>query len=141
MPSTLESKVIKAPVEQIWDKFNNFHDISWAAKVLTSCEKVGELDGDAVGAKRLLNGAIHETQTEINPDNYTLRYSIDDGPSPISSDDVSNFIATVQLSPLPDGSGTLVKWGSRWDSNSDDAVSFCSGIYAALLNELAESFV
>ena len=139
MPSTMQSKVIHAPMDQVWEKFSNFHELPWAAKVLSSCEKVGDVSGDQVGAKRILNKAFHETLTELDPAAYSVKYSIDDGPSPVSKEEVSNYIGTIQLSASDDG-GTLVDWNSYWDSNSEDAVAFCHGIYVALLNELADSF-
>ena len=140
MPTTTQSRLINASIDETWQKFRNFHEISWAEKVLFSCEKVGEIRGDMAGAKRILNHAFHETLIEIDPTSHSLKYSIDDGPSPVSKDEVSNYIGAVQMTPNPDGNGTLVVWSSSWDSNSEDAVAFCSGIYVALLNELAETF-
>ncbi len=140
MPSTTQSKAINAPVDSVWELFSNFHDLSWAARVLSSCEKVGDIDGTEVGAKRILNGAFHETLTEIHPPGRWLKYSIDDGPSPVSKDEVSNYIGEIRLHPAADGAGTLVEWDSSWESNSDDAVEFCHGIYVALLKELADVF-
>ena len=140
MPSTHQSIVINTTIDSIWEKFNNFHDMPWAANVLTSVEKVGDKGGSEIGAKRVLNGAFHETLTRVDADNYLIEYSIDDGPSPVSKDEVSNYIGVIQLSPAPDTDGTLVVWASSWESNSEDAVEFCHGIYVALLDELANSF-
>jgi len=139
MPTTTQSKVINATIDTVWGNFRDFHDISWAAKVLASCEKVGDVSGAEVGAKRIVNGAFHETLREINPSGYSVVYSIDDGPSPLSKDEVSNYTGTIQLTPAEDG-GTLVEWISCWESNSDDAVEFCHGVYSALLKELAELY-
>lgn len=140
MPSTNQSKVIDAPITVVWDKFNNFHDLSWAPNVITNVEKIGSVDGGEVGAKRILNNAFQETLVEIDNGKYRLKYSIDDGPSPVSKDEVSNYYGVVQLSPATEGSGTLVEWSSSWESNVDDAVEFCHGIHVALLSELANSF-
>ena len=140
MPSTYQSIIINTTIENIWSKFSNFHDISWAAKVLPSIEKVGDISGNEVGAKRVLNGAFHETLTRVDAENYLVEYSIDDGPSPVSKEEVSNYRGVIRLSPAQDAEGTLVEWTSSWESNSDDAVDFCHGIYIALLNELAKSF-
>ena len=139
MPSTIQSKIIDAPIDAVWKKFHDFHDLSWAANVLPSCEKTGDINGREAGATRLLNGAFKETLREIDPQAYSLKYSIDDGPSPVSKDEVANYFGTIQLSPA-EGGGTLVDWNSSWESNSMDAVDFCHGIYVALLNELASSF-
>ena len=139
MPSTKQSKVVNAPIDSVWKHFSDFHDVSWGAKVLASCEQVGDIAGTEIGAKRILNGAFHETLTEVDASGYSLKYSIDDGPSPVSKNDVSNYIGVIQLSLAAEG-GTLVQWDSYWDSDSEDAVEFCHGIYVALLNELADVY-
>ena len=138
MPSTNQSKNISAPIADVWAKFTNFHDLSWAPNVITNLEPVGDVDGIDIGAKRILNGAFHETLAEVDNDNHMLKYSIDDGPSPVSKGEVSNYFGIIQLSPSDDG--TLVEWSSSWDSNGEEAVEFCQGIYVALLNELDASF-
>ncbi len=140
MPSTSQSIVVPAPIAEVWARLSNFHDFSWAPNVITRVDKVGELAGNAVGAKRILNQVFHETLIEVDEDRHMLRYSIDDGPSPVSPDDVSNYIGSIKLGPDPEGAGTLVEWTSSWESNSEDAVEFCHGIYVALLEALAKSF-
>ncbi|MCK5395150.1 MAG: SRPBCC family protein, partial [Gammaproteobacteria bacterium] len=84
MPETNQSIDINAPISDVWAKLNNFHNFSWAPNVITSVDKVGDIDGGQVGAKRVLNSAFHETLVEIDNNNYSLKYSIDDGPSPVS---------------------------------------------------------
>ncbi len=140
MLTTNQSIVVDAPIADVWSRFSDFHDFSWAPNVMTQVDKVGSIDGGSPGAKRILNNAFHETLIEINNDEYSLKYSIDDGPSPVSKEEVDNYVGVVRLSPAEDGSGTLVEWSSSWDSNVDDAVEFCHGIYVALLGELAKSF-
>ena len=140
MPETNQSIDIDASISDTWSRFNNFHDLSWAPNVITSVEKVGSTNGTEVGAKRILNNAFHETLVEVNNDAYTLKYSIDDGPSPVSKEEVSNYYGVIKLSPAGDGNKTHVEWTSSWESNAEDAVEFCHGIYVALLNELSESF-
>ena len=140
MPTTNQSIDIDASISEVWTKLNDFHDLSWAPNVISSVEKVGNIAGGEVGAKRVLNNAFHETLVEIDHDKHMLRYSIDDGPSPVSKDEVSNYYGLVKLSPEDEGTKTHVEWSSSWESKSDDAVAFCHGIYVALLNELAESF-
>lgn len=140
MPTTNQSIVVDAPIEDVWSRFINFHDLSWAPNVISNVEKVGDVDGGIPGAKRILNNAFHETLIEINSDEYFLRYSIDDGPSPVSKAEVDNYVGVVTLGPSAEGDGTLVEWTSSWESRADDAVAFCHGIYVALLEELANSF-
>ena len=140
MPSTYQSIVVNASIENTWDKLSNFHELPWASKVLPIIEKIGDKNGDEVGAKRVLNDAFHETLTRVDLENYLLEYSIDDGPSPVSKDEVSNYRGLIKLSPAQDSDGTLVVWTSSWESKVDDAVEFCRGIYVALLGELERSF-
>lgn len=140
MPTTDQSIVVDAPIADVWRRFADFHDLSWAPNVISSVQKVGSIDGGTPGAKRILNAAFHETLTELDGDKYFLKYSIDDGPSPVSKEEVANYFGVVQLTPSEEGDGTLVRWTSSWESNVDDAVEFCHGIYVALLGELAKSF-
>lgn len=140
MPSTYQARVIDAPIDEVWSRVRNFHDLSWAPNVVTRAEAVGDRGPDEVGARRVLNDAFHETLIELDEAAHTLKYSIDEGPSPVSSKEVSNYQGIVQLSPAPEGQGTLVEWSSSWDADTEDAVSFCSGIYSALLDELKNEF-
>lgn len=138
MPTTDQSIIVEASIDAVWAKLSNFHDLSWAPNVISSVDVVGDVDGGSPGAKRILNNAFHETLTDVNSDEHVIKYSIDDGPAPISKDDISNYVGVIRLSS--DGDGTLVKWTSSWDSSVDDAVEFCQGIYLALLDDLAKSF-
>ena len=140
MGKTYQSIAIDVSVEDVWVRIKNFHDFSWAEGVITSCEAVGDKTGDQVGAKRLLNGAIHETLLELDSKQHTIRYSIDNGPSPISSAEVSNYIGIVSLKPGADGGETLVEWTSSWQGNENAAEEFCHGVYVAMLNALKSSF-
>lgn len=139
MPSTNQSMVINAPIEQVWARFSDFHDLSWASTIVTSVDKVGDIDGDEVGARRLVNEVFYETLLEIDHDKKILRYSVDDGPSPLSRNEVSNYEGLVKLSSDAGTGGTLVEWSSSWESDSQEAVEFCHDIYVALLDALAKS--
>lgn len=140
MSSTYQSIVVNASVDEVWQRVKNFHDFSWASQVITSCEAVGSKGPTDVGAKRILNDAFHETLIRMEPENHLLEYSIDDGPSPVSASEVSNYVGSLQLHPVTLGEATFVEWYSCWDSQSEDAVEFCHGIYVALLQTLAASF-
>ncbi len=58
MGQTYQSTVVNAPVEKVWERLRNFHEMSWASGVIEKCEPVGELQGNQIGAKRLLNGVL-----------------------------------------------------------------------------------
>ena len=139
MHSTNQAKVIHASVDQVWDRIHDFHRLDWAPSVIEQVDKVGHLAGNAPGAKRLLNGAFAETLISLDEINHEFKYSLDDGPSPISKQDVSNYVGTVKLNERPDGQTDMV-WTSTWDAKNEDAVEFCHGIYVALMGDLDKSF-
>lgn len=139
MPACYQSIVISAPIERVWDTIKNFHDFSWAAGVIERCEAVGDLGGTEAGAKRVLNGEFHETLLECNEAVHRIRYSIDDGPSPVSPAEVKNYVGVIQLRPVTLGDATFMEWSSSWESQSEEARDFCHSIYVALLKQLART--
>jgi hypothetical protein len=76
---THQSITINAPVDEGWKALRNFHDMSWAPNVITDLKVVGQTAADQVGTSRVLNGAFRETLLELNEDQKTFSYSIDDG--------------------------------------------------------------
>lgn len=129
---------INAPIATVWQKIANFHDMSWADGVITSLVKVGQASGTELGAKRLLNDAIHETLVSLDVNNYTFSYSIDDGPGPIAKSTVTNYLGVVKLSQSING--TLVEWRASFTSaNESEVAEFCDPIYLALLGALKGS--
>ncbi len=127
-------------MDKVWNTISNFHDLSWAPNVVTQLDVVGDKAGNEVGAGRLLNGAFSETLQSFDADNGTFTYSIDDGPSPVSKDDVSNYIGTVRVTPVTQGGGgTFVEWASAWENNDEPAFEFCHTIYVALLDDMKKS--
>ncbi len=134
------SAVINAPVAEVWAILRNFHDLSWTSAV-ESLEPVGDVRSDQVGAKRLLNGAIHETLRALNDLEHTFQYQITDGPSPISKDDLKFYHGTVSVLPVTDQNTSYVSWITRFESK-DDAVTqeFCDPFYSTFLAHLKARF-
>lgn len=140
MPRTYQSIYIGAPIDDVWMIVRDFLDFSWSEQVITSCESIGKKTGMEIGAKRLLNRAFLETLIEHSDEHRLMRYSIDDGPSPVSSAEVADYVGRLELRPVTRSNGTFVEWSSSWSSSSEDAVEFCGKIYNALLDELAAKF-
>lgn len=138
MPQCYQSILINAPIERVWDTVKDFHDFSWAGGVIDRCEAVGELRGCESGAKRILNGVFHETLLDYDPSARRIRYSIDEGPSPVSPNEIKNYVGTLQLHSISSNEGTLVEWSSSWESQDETAHDFCGLMYAALLRALAK---
>jgi len=141
MGKCYNSVVIDASVDKVWQIINNFHDLSWGDKVVTKVDIVGDVSGTKVGAKRILNGAFHETLLSIDNDNLSFTYSIDDGPDPVAKEAVTNYVGRVSLSPVTDSGKTFIEWVSTYESDDDGAVGdFCNPIYAGLLESLKSKF-
>ncbi len=138
MPNCYQSIIVNASIDEVWETIKDFHDMSWASQVIESCESEGNYSGTEVGAKRLLNNVFHETLLESNAQEFRIRYSIDDGPSPVSASEVSNYIGQIQLKPITLNDATFVEWSSSWESKTEEAREFCHQIYIALLRALAE---
>jgi Polyketide cyclase / dehydrase and lipid transport len=136
MGQTYQSIMIEAPADEVWAVIRNFHDMSWSPNVVTDLKIVGDIGGDQAGAGRILNDAFHETLRELDDDSYEFSYTIDDGPSPISSADVSDYIGRVSVRPVTEGRGSFVEWSSTWEKNDEAAGEFCHGIYVALLADM-----
>lgn len=137
MGTTHQEIQINAPADRVWMAICDFHDMSWAPNVITGVDKVGDKPGSEPGAGRVLNGVFHETLQTVDNDQMTFTYSIDDGPSPVSKEEVSNYIGRVVVEPS--GAGTRVEWTSRWEQNDEPVHDFCHGIYVALLNDMKKS--
>lgn len=140
MGKTYQTAVINAPVGQVWNRIKNFHDMSWASGVIEKCEAVGDRLGNQIGARRILNDAFQETLVELSEIDKSFKYTIDDGPAPVSKDDVKDYVGAVRLISITENDTCLIEWSSHWESPKDDACDFCHNIYVALLNELKKSF-
>ena len=139
MGRTQQSIEIGAPAEKVWHAIRNFHDLGWAPNVISGVEAIGDKAGDEVGAIRILNGAFRETLLTLDDEGKTFTYSIDDGPSPVSKDDVKNYVGKVTVQQAEEGGNTLVEWTSAWQDNDEPAAEFCHGIYVALLQDMKQS--
>ena len=137
MPKCYQTRVINAPIDNVWEKISNFHDISsWAPNIVETCEKIGKLNGKEIGSKRLLNKAFHETLVSLNQAEYSFSYSIDEGPSPISSMEVKNYLGEVRLLEITQTNETFIEWKSSWEALNSNGEEFCHTIYVALMNDL-----
>jgi hypothetical protein len=133
------STIINAPTDKVWSTIRNFHDVSWASGPIESCEAVGTLSGDQVGAQRRLNGAFEETLIGVNDRDRSFTYQITEGPSPISSNEIASYYGEVRVLPVTDSGGTFVEWSSSWTGTAGSVAEFCDPIYQALLGALKQS--
>ncbi|PTR16153.1 polyketide cyclase/dehydrase/lipid transport protein [Nitrosospira sp. Nsp2] len=140
MPKVYNSIIVFAPIEQVWSRIRDFHDFSWAPSVITSCEKVGDGDGRSVGAKRRLNGALLDTLIAYSAIDRRMMYSLDEGPSPLSSREIRDYVGNLHLLPITADNTTFAEWSGMWESENTDAVEYMNGVYRSLLADLAAGF-
>lgn len=139
MGKTNQSITINTRPENVWNAIRNFHDMSWAPNVITDVKPVGSKPGNQTGSARILNGVFHETLLELNNKQKTFSYSIDDGPTPLSKDEINNYIGKVTVKQAIDGKNTQVEWTSTWENNDEPVYEFCHNIYIALLDDMKKS--
>lgn len=138
--SCYNSTIINAPAYKVWERLRDFHDMSWAPNVVKTVDKVGPLPGTQPGAKRVLNGAFHETLVAVDEIDRVIRYRIDDGPDAVSKNNVQEYIGEIRIFPVTDGNGTFILWTSRWKDSKGGVPEFCNPIYRALLADLKKTF-
>jgi hypothetical protein len=94
-----------------------------------------------IGAKRILNDAFHERLLSLNNDEMKFTYSIDDGPSVVSKDNVEGYIGEVKVFSVTADNTSFVLWTSKWKSEKQSGVAdFCNPIYHGILQDLKAHF-
>lgn len=132
------SCVVSASADEVWRVIRDFHDMSWAASV-RSLERIGE-SGDRVGARRIVNGRMHETLLALNDADRVVKYSIDDGPEALSRDNVTGYVAKIVVSPVTATGDAFVEWSSSWQDSRGGVEEFCDPLYTRLLAQLQQHF-
>lgn len=130
------SKIVNAPIGKVWQTIRNFHDMSWAAGVVETCDNVGTAKGDQLGARRKLNGVFVETLQGLNDADHVITYSIDEGPGPLAT--TTGYVGKVRLFSVTDGDKTFVEWSSTWTDSSGGVKEFCDPVYQGVLAALAK---
>ena len=122
------SIVINANADQVFNTIKDFHDLSWSKNVITKLDVIGDKKGNETGARRVLNDAFHETLQTVDVKNRNFTYSIDDGPGPVSKDNVERYIGEVTVLPITENDTSLVVWASKWASSNGGVADFCNPI-------------
>ena len=134
--------VLNASADQVWSTLRNFHDLHWSPNVVTGVTIVGSAGATQVGAKRILNDVFHETLHVLDDEAMVLRYSIDDGPGPLSRGQVTGYFGEVRVLPVTVGGEgqTVVTWTSSWETEQGGVAELCDPIYKARLGDLKGHF-
>jgi len=111
--SVIRSAVIDAQIDRIWAVLRDFNShVRWHPAVARS-RMENDLDGDVVGGVRrfsLTDGAeFREQLLRLSDREHTFSYCILDSPLPLF-----DYVATVRLKPVSDGSQTFWDWRSQF---------------------------
>jgi len=135
MASVEEHVRIPAPADEVWAIVRDFGSIAdWTPPITDAT-----LDGEGVGAERTLTladgGQVVERLEALDENDRTLRYTIVDGPLP-----VTGYEGTFSVTAVDD-STCEVTWGSTFtieDAPEDEITGTFSELYAAGLSGLRE---
>jgi hypothetical protein len=127
MPRVYVSSVIEAPVARVWEKVRDFNALPrWLPAVRESRIENGE-PPDRVGCVRdfrLQNGdRLREQLLALSDYEYFCTYSILESPMPLT-----NYIATLRLTPITDGDRAFAEWSAEFDCAAEVADDLVTNI-------------
>jgi hypothetical protein len=127
MPRVYASSVIDAPAAKVWEKVRDFNALPrWHPRIRESRIENGE-PSDKVGCVRdfrLQNGdRLREKLLGLSDYDMFCTYSILESPMPLT-----NYMATLRLTPISDGNRTFIEWTAEFDCATEAAADLVDGI-------------
>jgi hypothetical protein len=121
------SSVIEAPAAKVWEKVRDFNGLPrWVPPVRDSRIENGE-PADKVGCVRdftLQNGdRLRERLLGLSDYDLFCTYSILESPMPLT-----NYVATLRLTPVTDGDRTFAEWTAEFDCAPEAEADLVGGI-------------
>ena len=115
MVKVLQSTIIDAPVESVWEVIRDFngHD-RWHPAVATSSIERRRRPDEVGCVRRFMLGdgsELREQLLTLSDLEQTFSYCLLDTPVPLL-----NYVAHVRLAPVTDGNLTFWEWESRFDT-------------------------
>ena len=115
MVKVLQSTVIQAPVDEVWNVLRNFngHD-AWHPAVTSSLveRRKGSDEVGCIRRFKLGDGSeLREQLLTLSDLELTFSYCLLDTPIPLF-----NYVAHVRLAPVTDGDMTFWEWEGRFDT-------------------------
>ena len=114
MVKVYTSSVIDAPAPEIWQRVRNFNGLpDWHPAIAESRIELQQ-PSDKVGCIRNFTlkdgGRIREQLLALSDYDYSVTYSILESPM-----GVTNYIATLKLTPITDGNRCFAEWTAEFD--------------------------
>ena len=143
MARVYTSSVIPAATAKVWERVRDFNALPrWHPAIRESRIENGE-PSDRVGCVRdfrLQNGdRIREKLLGLSDYDYFCTYSILESPMPLT-----DYIATLRLTPITDGDRTFAEWSAEFDCAPDVADDLIGnigqGVFQAGFDSLKRHF-
>ena len=127
MARVYTSSVINASAARVWARVRDFNGLSnWHPAIAESRIENGE-PADKVGCIRnfsLRNGdRLREQLLGLSDFDMFCTYSILDSPMPLT-----NYVATLRLTPITDQDRTFIEWSADFDCAPDKEAELVSSI-------------
>ena len=143
MPRVFVSRLIPAPVAEVWQVIRDFDTLPNWAPFVRDCVIEGAGPPDRPGSVRALELAdgtrLREELVALSDYDFSLSYVILDSPLPLEG-----YLATLSLVPVTERDQTLACWEAEFDCHPDDAPGLSERIrdqvFAAGLAGLARVF-
>ena len=108
------SSVITAPAAKVWSRVRDFNGLpNWHPRIAESRIENGE-PADKVGCIRAFSlrsgDRLREQLLGLSDYDMVCTYSILDSPMPLT-----NYVATLRLTPVTDGDRTFAEWSAEFD--------------------------
>ena len=121
------SSVINAPTAKVWEKIRDFNGLPrWHPRIRESRIENGE-PSDRIGCVRdfnLQNGdRIREKLLGLSDYDYFCTYAILESPMPLT-----DYIATLRLTPVTDGDRTFAEWTAEFDCDPSEEEGLVKGV-------------
>jgi hypothetical protein len=143
MPKIFISTVIAAPAAEVWRVVRDFNGLpSWTPFVAESRIEQGA-KADQIGCIRNFTlkdgGRIREKLLALSDYDLSCTYSILESPM-----GVSDYIATLALTPVTDGNATFASWQAEFDCPPEREAALIQqigqGVFQTAFNALKQRF-
>ncbi|MEM7299752.1 MAG: SRPBCC family protein [Pseudomonadota bacterium] len=127
MARVYTSSVINASAAKVWERIRDFNGLpNWHPRIRDSRIE-DALPADKVGCIRnfnLQNGDnIREQLVGLSDYDFFCTYTILESPMPLT-----NYVATIRLTPITDGERSFAEWSAEFDCSADDETGLVTGI-------------
>ena len=108
------SSVIDAPADRVWAAIRDFNGLPTWHPLVRDSRIEGNLPADRVGCIRNFTlkdgGNIREQLVTLSDYDYSYTYTILESPM-----GVSNYVATLKVTPVTDGGRSFAEWSVEFD--------------------------